>query len=331
MNKIGSVNQVRDYNIKLVKNALKSLDNGTKNTVAQITGLSIATCNTLLNELAQTGEILEVPSEAPTVGRPPKMYCFNADYAYVCCVFPTHEESGWRIHCHVMNLLGETVSESSADYAEMTTEKLEELLMQIVGQEPKIHTISFGNPGYYYNHQIHSRGAAWLDGYALVEKLEERLSCKVYIENDVNAMAYGLYYYGKDITRKARSLVLLAYFTDQSIGSGIVINGEILRGSTGFAGEIGKIQYPDGDVRTMITSGTDGVVKAAATAVQCYCATVNPEVIVFTGAEIEEEMLPRIREQAAKYIPEEHIPKLVYGREFQKYYIWGLAALALEE
>lgn len=331
MNKIGSVNQVRDYNIKLVKNALKSLDNGTKNTVAQITGLSIATCNTLLNELAQTGEILEVPSEAPTVGRPPKMYGFNADFEYVCCVFSSREERCWRIHYVVMNLLGECVSENYEDFEDMTTDKLEELLARIVEQEPKIRTISFGNPGYYYNHQIHSRGAAWLEGYPLVDRLEEKLSCKVYIENDVNAMAYGLYYYGKEITQEAKSLVLLAYFTDQRIGSGIVIDGKILRGSTGFAGEIGKIQYPDGDVRNMIASGSDGVIRAAATAVQCYSATVNPEAIVLTGAEIREEMLPQIREQAAKYIPKEHIPKLIYGKEFQKYYIWGLAALALEE
>lgn len=60
MKSIGSVNQVKDHNVKLVKDALKSLESGTKNTVAQMTGLSIATCNTILNELAESGEILKL-------------------------------------------------------------------------------------------------------------------------------------------------------------------------------------------------------------------------------------------------------------------------------
>lgn len=331
MKSIGSVNQVKDHNVKLVKDALKSLESGTKNTVAQMTGLSIATCNTILNELAESGEILEVKGEAPAVGRPPKSYHFNEDFAYVCCLFPSMEGESWRINCAIMNLVGDIIEESSTVYDKISPEEVGEFVGALLEREPKIRTISFGTPGYYYDNRIHSRGAAWLEGYDLVGELKKKFDCDVYIENDVNAMAYGIYYYGKEIIGECNSLVLIAYLKGERIGSGIVINGQVLHGNTGFAGEIGRIRYPDGDVRELVSGGREGMVKAASTAVEGFSAMINPQTIVFTGEEIDEDMLPEIRKEVGQYIPEEHIPKLFYGRDFRKYYIWGLAATALEK
>ena len=68
-----SINQVKRHNILSVKRALISLDGGTKNDVARVTGLSVATCGTILNELEGSGEILQAEGGPSSFGRPPKL------------------------------------------------------------------------------------------------------------------------------------------------------------------------------------------------------------------------------------------------------------------
>jgi len=67
--------------------------------------------------------------------------------------------------------------------------------------------------------------------------LETRLGIKVALDNDVNAMTLGEYKFGAG--GGALNLVCLTLGT--GVGGGIIINGEIYRGSTMCAGEIGHI------------------------------------------------------------------------------------------
>ena len=67
-------------------------------------------------------------------------------------------------------------------------------------------------------------------------KLQEGFDIPVIIENDANAGAYAQYWcYNKEDA--SRDLVYIV--AGQGIGCGIISNGEILRGATGSAGEIG--------------------------------------------------------------------------------------------
>ena len=65
--------------------------------------------------------------------------------------------------------------------------------------------------------------------------LHSKFKCPVYLENDANAAALGEKYFG--VGRKAKNLVYLTVST--GIGSGIILNGELVRGISGAAGEIG--------------------------------------------------------------------------------------------
>jgi len=67
--------------------------------------------------------------------------------------------------------------------------------------------------------------------------LEKRLRIRVVLDNDVNAMTLGEYRFGAG--KGAENLVCLTLGT--GVGGGIIINGEIYRGSTMCAGEIGHI------------------------------------------------------------------------------------------
>jgi glucokinase len=76
--------------------------------------------------------------------------------------------------------------------------------------------------------------AGWID-VPLKAIFEERLGCAVTVENDANAAAYGEWVRGAG--RGLRNFVCLTLGT--GVGGGIVCDGALYRGSTGFAGEIG--------------------------------------------------------------------------------------------
>jgi glucokinase-like ROK family protein len=74
--------------------------------------------------------------------------------------------------------------------------------------------------------------------YPVREILQARYGCPVFIDNEVNTMALGEYSLGTE--RKYKNLLFVKAGT--GIGAGIIVNGEIYRGQTGFAGNIGHIQ-----------------------------------------------------------------------------------------
>ncbi|MYX21898.1 ROK family transcriptional regulator, partial [Streptomyces sp. SID8380] len=81
------------------------------------------------------------------------------------------------------------------------------------------------------------------DGYPVREVLSQELGCPVMVDNDVNLMALGEQHAG--VARSAGDFLCVKIGT--GIGCGIVVGGEVYRGTTGSAGDIGHIQVePEG-------------------------------------------------------------------------------------
>jgi len=77
--------------------------------------------------------------------------------------------------------------------------------------------------------------------YPVREYMEKSLGCHVYVDNEVNTMALGENYISDDL-KSGNLLFIKAGF---GIGSGILIDGNIFRGSTGLGGNIGHISIDD--------------------------------------------------------------------------------------
>ncbi len=69
----------------------------------------------------------------------------------------------------------------------------------------------------------------------LADLLRARFALPTYVDNDVNALALGEWRFGA--ARGVRSLVVLAPGT--GFGSGIILDGRVIRGVNGFGGEFG--------------------------------------------------------------------------------------------
>lgn len=81
------------------------------------------------------------------------------------------------------------------------------------------------------------------DGFPVREALSQELGCPVMVDNDVNLMALGEQHAG--VARSVGDFLCVKIGT--GIGCGIVVGGEVYRGTTGSAGDIGHIQVePDG-------------------------------------------------------------------------------------
>ncbi|MET7640102.1 ROK family transcriptional regulator [Streptomyces sp. NPDC005438] len=76
------------------------------------------------------------------------------------------------------------------------------------------------------------------DGFPVREALGQELGCPVLVDNDVNLMALGEQQAG--VARSARDFLCVKIGT--GIGCGVVVGGEVHRGATGSAGDIGHIQ-----------------------------------------------------------------------------------------
>jgi glucokinase len=81
----------------------------------------------------------------------------------------------------------------------------------------------------------HVPHAPELAGRALAAELRERFGLPAFVDNDVNALALAEWRFGAG--RGARSLVVLAPGT--GFGAGIVLDGRLVRGASGFGGELG--------------------------------------------------------------------------------------------
>ena len=94
----------------------------------------------------------------------------------------------------------------------------------------------------------------------LKEKLEAIFSIPVTVDNDANAAAYGELVYGG--ARGMRHIITITLGT--GIGSGIIVDGKLVRGHTGTAGELGhSIVMPDG---RMCGCGRKGCIETYASA-----------------------------------------------------------------
>ena len=74
-----------------------------------------------------------------------------------------------------------------------------------------------------------------MDGVDITAPLRTAFNVPVYVDNDANFAAYGESRMG--VAAGKRNFVYIS--ANDGVGAGIVINGEIMHGVTGLAGEIG--------------------------------------------------------------------------------------------
>ena len=283
----------------------------------------------MLNELAQTGEILEVqePINAGAVGRPAKAYRINERFSYILCMYATTIGGLRKLNYGVMDVLGQVVERNSIDKPLLNYQEIENLIADIIKKYPRIKAIGFGVPGIVnHNMIIENCDIEALQNYSLRESLEKAFGIDVVIDNDMNLIAYG--FYQEETPEEESSMALVSFFDKVCAGCGIIINGSIFHGSTNFAGEVSFLPMDiTHEEQIELLDTREGVLRLASKAIASLIAIINPTQIILTGNPIQEDMLDELISLCEKYIPKQHIPKLRYSSDIDHYYLQGLYAL----
>lgn len=123
-------------------------------------------------------------------------------------------------------------------YVDAVCKKLIPLLQQFGGAE-KFKGMGVGAPnGNYYKGTIEfAPNLPWKGVIPLAAMFEDKLGIPTALTNDANATAIGEMTYGA--ARGLRDFIMITLGT--GVGSGIVVNGQLVYGHDGFAGELGHV------------------------------------------------------------------------------------------
>ena len=124
------------------------------------------------------------------------------------------------------------------EYVDAVAEKLLPLIESVGGVE-KIKGMGVGAPnGNYYNGTIEfAPNLPWIGVIPLAALFSEKIGVPTALTNDANAAAIGEMTYGA--ARGMKDFIMITLGT--GVGSGIVINGQLVYGHDGFAGELGHV------------------------------------------------------------------------------------------
>lgn len=136
---------------------------------------------------------------------------------------------------------GSVKTQAFATVEEYVDEVCKNLLPLIISQGgvDKIKGIGIGAPnGNYYSGTIEfAPNLPWKGIIPLAAMFEERLGIPTALTNDANAAGVGEMTYGA--ARGMKDFIMITLGT--GVGSGIVINGQMVYGHDGFAGELGHV------------------------------------------------------------------------------------------
>lgn len=157
--------------------------------------------------------------------------------------------------------------DSVGDYVQACVDALQPIIEQVGGIDT-IKAMGIGAPnGNYYTGTIEfAPNLSWAHNgiVPLASMFSEKLGVPVALTNDANAAALGEMTYGA--ARGMKNFIEITLGT--GVGSGIVVNGQLLYGCDGFAGELGHVTMVRGENGRMCGCGRTGCLEA-------YCSATG--------------------------------------------------------
>ncbi len=239
ISKMEGVVEIKSYvnKIKIIKNLYLKGAN-TASEICNEVGISLPTVNALLSDLMTSGEVIKQGRAESQGGRKPDLYRLAPDAFYVLSVdlskftmclalYNCNHELAFHKENHKVTLNNEE------ETFNLLCAHIDHYLKSSGIPSEKVIAIGFSMPGLVdsiggvnYTHLKFGKKT-------LLENLEARFNKKIFLENDARAMTLAEFKFGSEHTYKN----VLGIFIGWGIGLGIIIDGKIYQGASGFAGE----------------------------------------------------------------------------------------------
>ncbi|MBL0882109.1 MAG: ROK family protein [Chitinophagaceae bacterium] len=234
---------------KLIFNFLDKTDSSSITELSKELNISVPKTTSLVNELIEDGLISDYGKIDSTGGRKASMYGLVAD----ACFFLGVDVKKYYVNIGLMDFKKHLITQKYRIpfRLENTPESLAELIKLIQGfikespvKKDKILSMGINLSG-RINHTIgYSYSFFHFQEEPLSAYIENKVGITTYLENDSRAMAFGEFMCGELNNEKNVLFVNIDY----GIGLGILIDGKVYYGKSGFSGEFGHMPFFENEI-----------------------------------------------------------------------------------
>ena len=209
---------------------------------------SIPTITKCVGELMEEGFLEDLGKQTTSGGRKPSIYGLNPHAGYFVGV----DVRRHHISIAITDFRGQLIDYQDdipfiLNNSESSVKELCELILENVARAgiPQEKIMSYGiNLSGRVNHETGYCFSYFLgEGIPFASALQEHLGEHVYIENDSRAMCYGEYLCG--VGNNERNMLFLN--VGWGLGMGMILDGKLHFGKSGFSGEIGHFPLLDNE------------------------------------------------------------------------------------
>src|SRR5712664_2364142 len=241
----GSLAWLRDRNRERVVGVLRERGRISQADIARVTGLSRTTVHTLVSELKVSGLVQEIEVGVSDVrgGRPAMQLTLRRSSLAVVGIDFGHSHVQVAVADIAHNVLAERrcdldVNHHAREALDTSARMVGEVLAEARVERKSVVGAGIGIPGPVDRARGTVGSTSILPGWTglrIGSEMQERLGIPVEIENDANLGALAELTWGAG--RECSNFAYIKAAT--GIGAGLVIDGRLLHGVTGTAGEIG--------------------------------------------------------------------------------------------
>lgn len=322
-----SGNLIQQGNLNLLRSLLRTEHTATKPKLAQLSGLSVVTVQSLIKILLQSGEITQNEIVQPRLGRPAVSYCFNERARLGLVIFMYEKNGKDTAKFLVCDLYGQCVEQAEQTFERVTAESYDCQIAAILKKYENIEVIVFGMPVQEVHGEIVISDYPNLRSVNFAERIHAKTGRKVIVENDMNAAVLG---YCRQNRIEENSIVIGIYMPSKyPPGAGIYCNGMLVKGRNGLAGEIKYLPLGvDWDTFDYDRQKTEDYLMKA---IQVFLCTYNPDKVVVYWEQNGRDIEQKLKESCRSAAEHEMLPQIEKKNSITQDIESGVIALALKQ
>lgn len=211
--------------------------------------LTVPTVTKLVGELIEDGYVIDFGKQETNGGRRPNIYGLNPNSGYFVGVDIKH----FRINMALINFKGDLMQtktdipfhyENTQANLESLCDLIEEFISELNVDRKKIFSVGINISGRVNTETGHSYSRYFFSEKPLSEIFHDRLGIHVSIDNDSRAMAYGEFL--KGVVHGEKNIIFIN--VSWGLGMGIISDGKLYYGKSGFSGEFGHLTAFDNEI-----------------------------------------------------------------------------------
>ncbi len=212
---------------------------------SRLLNVSLPTVRAMMEYLISNNMVISSDPDKTKMGRKPVVYTLNNSKFLICAILVEHYRSKLVIYNSMDEMVTSVVDIDTHIDDDRFEDKLwsayNTILEAVSIKDEQILAVGVGMPGLIniadgVNHTIKDEAKR-----NVVKRLNKKFGKSIYIENDARMQALGEMTFGR--AKDVNNALVINW--NWGLGLGMILNGKVYRGSSGFSGELSHIRVID--------------------------------------------------------------------------------------